>query len=177
MFIFVLILIAIFTLSELNLSYADKTIEQRTLSVKELCLVPPAEELKGKEVRVYGQVSSIGDKRRAFLGNRINQVVDIVLIPIKKEDETHSGCYVSCLVKVPGEVCKHVNGKLQCREITSPELKANLETISRLKGGETIAVKGILKETQIIPLHSIGGQSKYIANPILLECSIWEISK
>jgi hypothetical protein len=176
MSIFALILIATFTLLEPNLSYADNTKEQRKLSVKELCLVPSTEKLKGKKVRVYGQVSSIGDKRRAFLGNRINQVVDIVLTPIK-EDKTHPGCYVSCLVKVPGEVCKHVNGKLQCREITSPELKANLETISRLKGGETITVKGILKETQIIPLHSIGGQSKYIANPILLECSIWEISK
>ncbi|GIW48063.1 MAG: hypothetical protein KatS3mg078_1940 [Deltaproteobacteria bacterium] len=176
MSIFALILIATFTLLEPNLSYADNTKEQRKLSVKELCLVPSTEKLKGKEVRVYGQVSSIGDKRRAFLGNRINQVVDIVLTPIK-EDKTHPGCYVSCPVKVPGEVCQHVNGKLHCREITSPELKANLETISRLKGGETITVKGILKEIQIIPLHSIGGQSKYIANPILLECSILEIGK
>jgi hypothetical protein len=139
-------------------------------------------ELKGKEVTIHGRVSSIGDKRTAYLGNRIDSIVELVITPEPKKDPfgkeiSDTGCYISCFINVPGERCEHRDGKLECQEITNPKLEENMSIILNLSGGESITVGGELTNLSLIPLYSIGGHKRQIVNPVLSKCEIIETKK
>jgi hypothetical protein len=134
-------------------------------------------ELKGKEAIILGRVSSIGDKREVYLGNRIDSIVELVIIPEPKRDPfgrvvPDTGCYVSCFIDVPGERCEHRDGKLECREVTSPKLEENVGAILKLRGGESITVRGEIRGLSLIPIYSIGGHKRQIVNPVLSRCEI-----
>jgi hypothetical protein len=139
-------------------------------------------ELKGAEVIINGKVSSIGDKRRVYLGNRIDSIVELVITPEPRKDPfgkeiPDRGCYISCFIDVPGVQCEHHDGKLECKEITSPKLEENMSVILELSGDESITVRGDLGDVSLIPLYSIGGHKRQIVNAVLSKCEIVEIKK
>lgn len=86
-------------------------------------------KFEGTESVIRGRLSSIGDKRKAYLGNRMDSIVELVIKESKKEpygkEFPGTGCYISCLVNVPGEQCEHRDGKYECKEITDPKLEEN----------------------------------------------------
>jgi len=139
-------------------------------------------ELKGAEVIINVKVSSIGDKRRVYLGNRIDSIVELVITPEPRKDPfgkeiPDRGCYISCFIDVPGVQCGHHDGKLECKEITSPKLEENIGVILKLSGDESITVRGDLGDVSLIPLYSIGGHKRQIVNAVLSKCEIVEIKK
>jgi hypothetical protein len=139
-------------------------------------------ELKGKELTIHGRVSSIGDKRTAYLGNRIDSIVELVIIPEPKKDPfgkeiSDTGCYISCFINVPGERCEHRDGKLECLEITNPKLEENMSIILDLRGGESITVGGEFTNLSLIPLYSIGGHKRQIVNAVISKCGIIETTR
>src|SRR3990172_8242952 len=118
------------------------------ISAEELCSELSSNEnafkiLKGTEVITYGSLSSVGNKRKAYLGNRMNTIADLVITPESKKepcakDLAYTDWYISCLVNVPGEQCEHQDGKDECKEITNPKLEENKRIVLKLSGGESI---------------------------------------
>lgn len=138
-------------------------------------------ELKGKEFVIRGIVSSIGDKRKAFLGNRINSVVDLIISPEIKIDpygrkiETLSTCLISSQIKVPGEECEFRDGRYECRDITDPKLEDNKRTVLKLSEGEVITVRGILEGKSLLHQYALDNKKRQIVNISLSDSEIIEI--
>src|SRR3989337_2448913 len=179
MYIVIVLFIAV---SFLNKAGAKEEKEPVLISAEELCSKLSSDEnafktFKGTENTIYGKLSSVGDKRKAYLGNRMDSVIDLVITPRPKkepfsEDFTHTDCYISCLVNVPGEHCEYRDGRYECKEITNTRLEENRRIILKLSGGESITVKGEPENMSLIPLYSIGGHKKQIVNIILSKCKI-----
>jgi hypothetical protein len=138
-------------------------------------------KLKGKEFVIRGIVSSIGDKRKAFLGNRINSVVDLIISPEIKKDpygrkiETPTTCLISSQIKVPGEECEFKNGKYECRDITDPKLEDNKKTVLKLSEGEVITVRGKLEGKSALHQYALDDRKRQILNILLSDSEIIEI--
>ena len=182
------IIIILFIAVELySIARAEEEGKQVIMPVERLCFEMAAnesalEKLKGTEVIIQGKVTSIGDKRKVYLGNRIDSIVELMVTPEPKKDLfgkeiPDTGCYISCFINVPGEQCEHHNGKLECKEITNPKLEENMSIILKLSGDESITVRGELRNLSLIPLYSIGGHKRQIVNPVLSKCEIIEIKK
>jgi len=184
MYIVIVLFIAV---SFLNKAGAKDEKKPVLISAEELCSKLSSDEnafkaFKGTEIITYGRLSSVGDKRKAYLGNRMNTIVDLVITPESKKepfgkDFAYTDCYISCLVNVPGEQCEHQDGKYECKEITNPKLEENKRIVLKLSGGESITVKGEPENLSQIPLYSAGGRKKQIVNIILSKCEIVKIEK
>lgn len=140
------------------------------------------EKLKGTDVMVHGRLSSIGDKRKAFLGNRINSVVELIITPEPKKgpfgkEARNGGCYISCFINVPGELCEFQDGQYKCRQITSPKLEENLRSILKLADGDSLTIRGELWRKSLLSQYSIGGHKSRMLSVTLSGCEIVEIKK
>ena len=140
------------------------------------------EKLKGTDVMVHGRLSSIGDKRKAYLGNRINSVVGLVITQEPKKESygkesLNVGCYISCFINVPGELCEFRDGEYKCRQITSPKLEENLRSILKLVDGGPLTIRGELWRKSLLSQYSIGGDKSQILSITLSGCEIVEIKK
>lgn len=135
-------------------------------------------KLKGRVFVISGIVSSVGDKRRAFLGNRINSVVELIISPEVKKDafgrrvETGTTCLISSQVKVPGQECQLRNGKYECRDITNPRLEENRNMVLKLSRGEAITVMGRLEEKSVLHQYGLGDDKIQIVNISLSDSEI-----
>ena len=182
-----IVIVLFIAVSFLNNAGAKDEKKPVLISAEELCSKLSSDEnafkaFKGTEIITYGRLSSVGDKRKAYLGNRMDSVVDLVITPEPKKDPfgkeiPDTGCYISCLVNVPGEQCEYINGKYKCKEITNTRLEENRRIILKLSGGESITVKGEPENMSLIPLYSIGGHKKQIVNIILSKCEIVQIER
>lgn len=140
-------------------------------------------KLKGKEFVVRGVVSSVGDKTKAFLGNRINSVVELIISPEIKIDpygrkiQPLTTCLISSQIKVPGEECEFRNGRYECREITNQKLEDNKRTVLKLREGELVTVRGILEERSVLHQYSLDDKKIQILNISLSDSEIIEIQE
>jgi hypothetical protein len=180
---YIVLLLTVVSFSDLTSAKEEK--KPVLLSAEELCSEFSSNEnafkkFRGTEIITYGSLSSVGDKRKAYLGNRMDSVVDLVITPEQKigpfgKNLTDTDCYISCLVNVPGEQCEHRGGRYECREVTSPKLEENKRVILGIGGGESITVSGKVENISLIPLYSIGDRKKQIVNIILATCEILKI--
>src|SRR3989304_2644880 len=114
-----IVIVLFITVSFLNYAGAKDEKEPVLISAEELCSELSSDEnafktFKGTEITIYGKLSSVGDKRKAYLGNRMDSVVDLVIMPQPKKepfgkDLTDTDCCISCLVNVPGERCEYID--------------------------------------------------------------------
>ena len=169
-----------------NFVRAGEDNRSRVIPAEQFCSEIMANEdsyniLKGKEFVVRGIVSSIGDKRKAYLGNRINSVVDLIISPEIKKDpygrriETLSTCLISSQIKVPGEECEFRNGQYECKDITNPTLEDNKRTVLKLSEGEVITVRGKLEGKSILPQYTLDDKKRQILDILLSDSEIIEI--
>ncbi len=182
-----IVIVLFIAVSFLNNVGAKEDKKPVLLSAEELCSKLLSDEnafktFNGTEITIYGKLSSVGDKRKAYLGNRMDSVVDLVITPQPKKepfgkDFTDTDCYISCLVNVPGEQCEYIDGEYECKEITNPKYEENKRFMLELSGGESITVRGKAENMSLIPLYSIGGHKKQIVNIILSKCEIVRIER
>lgn len=183
----VYMIIALFTnVATINIAGAEEDNGPKFIPAEQFCSEIMASDesynkLKGKEFVVRGIVSSIGDKRKAFLGNRINSVVDLIISPKIKIDpygrkiETLSTCLILSQIKVPGEMCEFRDGRYECRDITNPKLEDNKRTVLKLSEGEVIIVRGILEGKSVVHQYDLDNKKRQIVNISLSDSEIIEI--
>lgn len=183
----VFVIIALFTnVATINIAGAEEDNRPKFIPAEQFCSEIMASDesynkLKGKEFVVRGIVSSIGDKRKAFLGNRINSVVDLIISPKIKIDpygrkiETLSTCLILSQIKVPGEECEFRDGRYECRDITNPKLEDNKRTLLKLSEGEVIIVRGILEGKSVVHQYDLDNKKRQIVNISLSDSEIIEI--
>lgn len=170
----------------INFVRAEEDNRSKVIAAQQFCSEIMASDesynkLKGKEFVIRGIVASIGDKRKAFLGNRINSVVDLIISPEIKKDpygrkiETPTTCLISSQIKVPGEECEFRNGKYECRDITNPKLEDNKKTVLKLTEGEVITVRGILEGKSALHQYALDHKKRQILNILLSDSEIIEI--
>lgn len=168
-------------------SRADEEGNPVVMSVDQLCSKLSSNEgnfkqFKGRELVLSGSLSSIGDKRKAFLGNNINFIAELIISPTPRKGPyggvvAQTGCTVTCLLSVPGEQCGYrEDGELECKEITSPKLKENEKILLKLKGGNPLIVRGILRSKSQLPQYSTLGNQVSIVNFILSGCGIVKVA-
>src|SRR5713101_1134653 len=103
-----IIIIALSIMLEVySTTIADEQNIPVVMSVDQLCSKTSPNngfaELKGTELILSGSLSSIGNKRKAFLGNNINFIAELVISPAPKKDAygvavPQTGCTVTCLL-------------------------------------------------------------------------------
>ncbi len=181
------IIIAIFTMPfTMNFVRAEEDNRTEVIPAEQFCSDIIASDdaynnLKGKEFAVRGIVSSIGDKRKAFLGNRINSVVDLIISPEIRIDpygrkiETLSTCLISSQIKVPGVECEFTKGRYECIDITNPKLEDNKRTVLKLSEGDVITVRGILEGKSVIHQYALDNRKRQILNISLSDSEIIEL--
>jgi hypothetical protein len=180
-------IIALFTIvATINFVIAEEENRPKIIPAEQFCAEIMASnetynKLKGKEFVVRGIVSSIGDKRKAFLGNRINYVVDLIISPkitidpYGRKIETLSTCLISSQIRVPGEECEFTDGRYECRDITNPKLEDNKRTVLKLSEGEVITVRGILEGKSVVHQYALDNKKRQIVNISLSDSEIVEI--
>lgn len=181
------IIIAIFTMPfTMNFVRAEEDNRTEVIPAEQFCSDIMASDdaynnLKGKEFAVRGIVSSIGDKRKAFLGNRINSVVDLIISPeiridpYERKIETLSTCLISSQIKVPGMECEFTNGRYECIDITNPKLEDNKRTVLKQSEGDVITVRGILEGKSVIHQYALENRKRQILNISLSDSEIIEL--
>jgi hypothetical protein len=166
---------------------ADKGKTVSVMSVDQLCSKFSSNEnnfkqFRGRELVISGNLSAIGDKRKAFLGNKINFIAELVISPATKKGRfgggiVQTGCTVTCLLSVPGEQCQNnADGELECNEITSPKLQENQRILLSLNSGSPLTIKGILRGKSQVPQYSTLGTQVGIVNFVLSECEIIKVA-
>jgi hypothetical protein len=156
------------------------------MSVDQLCSKLSSNEdnfkqSKGRELVLSGSLSSIGDKRKAFLGNNIDFLAELIISPTPKKDAygivvPQTGCTVTCLFSVPGEQCQdNADGELECKEITGPKLQENERILLKLNSGTPLTVKGVLRSKSQTPQYSTLGNQVTIVNFVLSRCGIIKV--
>jgi hypothetical protein len=183
----VFIIVGLFTvLAIINVVRAEEDKRSKVIPADQFCSEIMAtdesyDKLKGKEFVIRGVVSSIGDKRKAFLGNRINAVVDLIISPEIKRDsygrkiEPLTTCLISSEIKVPGEECEFRNGRYECRHVTSSKLEDNKRTVLKLREGEEITVRGILEGKSVLDQYSLDDKKRQILNISLSDGEIIKV--
>src|SRR3972149_6456608 len=84
-----IVIVLVITVSFLNNAGAKDEKKPVLISAEELCSKLSSNEnafktSKGTGIKIYGKLSSVGDKRKAYLGNRMDSVVDLVITPQPK---------------------------------------------------------------------------------------------
>lgn len=170
-----------------SVSNADEETNPVAMSVDQLCSKLSSNEdnfkqLKGKELVISGSLSSIGDKRQAYLGTNIDFLEKLIISPRPKKDPygvevVQTGCTVTCLLSVPGEQCQdNADGELECKEITNPRLKENKRILLKLNSGSPLTVKGVLKSKSQTPQYSTLGNQVSVVNFVLSGCGIIKVA-
>lgn len=170
-----------------SISKADEDGKPVAMSVDQLCSKLSSSEddfkqFKGKELVISGSLSSIGDKRQAYLGTNIDFLEKLIISPTPKKDPygvvvSQTACNVTCLLGVPGEQCQdNADGELECKEITNPKLEENKRILLKLNSGNPLTVKGILKSKSQTPQYSTLGNQASIINFVFSGCQIIKVA-
>ena len=168
-------------------SGADEEKKPVTMSVDQLCSKLSSNEdnfkqFKGNELVISGSLSSIGDKRQAYLGTNIDFLEKLIISPMPKKDPygiavVQASCTVTCLLSVPGEQCQdNADGELKCKEITNPKLEENKRILLKLNSGNPLTVKGVLKSKSQTPQYSTLGNQVSVVNFVLSGCGIIKVA-
>jgi hypothetical protein len=170
-----------------SISKADEDVKPVAMSVDQLCSKLSSSEdnfkqFKGKELVISGSLSSIGDKRQAYLGTNIDFLEKLIISPTPEKDPygvvvSQTGCNVTCLLSVPGERCQdNADGELECKEITNPKLEENKRILLKLNSGNPLTVKGVLRSKSQTPQYSTLGNQVSIINFVFSGCQIIKVS-
>jgi hypothetical protein len=170
-----------------SVSNADEGMNPVEMSVGKLCSKLSFSEdnfkqLKGKELVISGSLSSIGDKRQAYLGTNIDFLEKLIISQTPKKDPygvevVQTNCTVTCLLSVPGEQCQdNADGELECKQITNPKLEENKRILLKLNSGNPLTVRGVLKSKSQTPQYSTLGNQASIVNFVLSRCAIIKVA-
>lgn len=166
-----------------GISKADEDQKPVAMSVNQVCSKLSSSEdnfkqFRGRELVISGSLSSIGDKRQAYLGTNIDFLEKLIISPTPKKDSygvevVETSCTVTCLLSVPGEQCQdNADGELECKTITNPSLEENKRLLLKLNSGNPLTVMGILKSKSQTPQYSTLGNQASIVNFVLSACRI-----
>ncbi|MER3446757.1 MAG: hypothetical protein C4291_07905 [Candidatus Dadabacteria bacterium] len=181
----IIVLVLSITIGIVVISKADEGKSPSVMSVDRLCSKASSDsgfaELKDNELILSGSLSSIENKRKAFLGNKINFIAELIISPTPKNNQygevAQTGCTVTCLLGVPGEQCQNnADGELECNEITSPKLQENQRILLSLNSGSPLTVRGILRGKSQVPQYSALGNQVNIVNFVLSGCEIIKVA-
>jgi hypothetical protein len=150
------------TVGIVSFSRADEGKNPVVMSVDQLCSKLSSgddnfKQFRGRELVLSGSLSSIGDKRKAYLGTNIDFIAELIISPAPKKDAygavvPQTGCTVTCLLSVPGEQCQYnADGELGCKEIINPKLQENERILLKLNSGNPLTVMGVLRSKSQTP--------------------------
>lgn len=170
-----------------SISKADENGKPVAMSVDQLCSKLSSsdgnfKQFQGKELVISGSLSSIGDKRQAYLGTNIDFLEKLIISPTPKKDPygvevVQMSCTVTCLLSVPGEQCQdNADGELECKEITNPRLEENKRILLKLNSGNPLTAKGVLKSKSQTPQYSNSGNQVSVVNFVLSGCEIMKVA-